>query len=208
MRAHEYWERWYRHGGTSGAGSIGKERQWKWEIMQEHAGKIDDVLDVGCGDLSFWEGRDCSKYLGIDISETIIKRNRNLRPTWNFKVHGAQVPLDVHARIVLCMDVLFHVMEDDAFRRILQNLCEYSKEWIFIHTWSRNPFDMRWALRRLWHHQIPRISWILTGCDGEYEKYRPFAKYLQIFRRASFDVVEQQTKGVGVMYVFKKNVHQ
>jgi len=202
-RENEYWERHYRDGGTSGAGSIGKEREWKWKIVQEHAGKIDDVLDVGCGDLSFWEDRDCFKYLGIDISETIIKQNRSRRPTWQFKAQGAEVLLDAHARIVLCMDVLFHIMDDDAFTRILQNLC-YSTEWIFIHTWSRNPFDLGWALRRLRHLRIPPIGWILTGCDGEYEKYRPFAEFLPIFHKASFDLVNRQTKGVGVMYVFKR----
>jgi len=105
----QYRENRYRKGGTSGAGSIWENRKWKWGIIERYVGNLDDVLDVGCGDLSFWEGRDCSKYLGLDIFPTIIEKDRQLRPSWQFKVHQAEVPLDVHARIVLCMDLLFHM---------------------------------------------------------------------------------------------------
>ena len=130
---YEYWEKRYRKGGTSGVGSTGEIRDWKWKIIQEHVGEIDNVLDVGCGDLSFWEGRDCAEYLGIDISQTIIEQNRKSRPHWKFKVHQAGVPLHVQARIVLCLDVLFHIIDDNSFVRICQNLCTYSTEWICIH---------------------------------------------------------------------------
>jgi len=207
VQEYQYWENRYREGGTSGAGSIGEFREWKWGIIARHVGKIDDVLDVGCGDLSFWESRDCPKYLGIDISPTVIEHNRRRRPNWQFKVQAAELRLDAHARIVLCMDVLFHIMEDGSFVRILQNLCEYSTEWIFIHTWSRNPFNVRWALRRLAHLQISDIDSVLTGSDGKYQKFRDFVNYLPIFEKASFELVDRQTKGVGVMYVFRRRVH-
>lgn len=77
----QYWENRYRKGGTSGAGSTGEYRKWKWGIIESYVGNVDDVLDVGCGDLSFWEGRDCPKYLGLDISPTIIEKDRQLRPS-------------------------------------------------------------------------------------------------------------------------------
>lgn len=167
------------------------------------------MLDVGCGDLSFWEGRDCSKYLGLDISPTIIEKDRQLRPSWELKVHQAEVPLDVHARIVLCMDLLGHIMDDDSYVRILHNLCKYSTEWIFIHTPSRNPFTlraaMRWAFWKLRDHKIPNVCLCLSGSDGKYQKYRRFASFLPIFWEASFELVGQQTKGANGMYAFKKS---
>jgi len=57
----DYWERHYSKGGSSGPGSIGNYRSWKWNTILEFENSIDDVIDIGCGDLSFWEGRNCSR---------------------------------------------------------------------------------------------------------------------------------------------------
>ena len=73
----EYWEQRYSKGDTSGPGSIGKAREWKWSIIDEEIPLIDSVIDLGCGNLAFWEGRCPPKdYVGIDISPTIIRKNR------------------------------------------------------------------------------------------------------------------------------------
>ena len=49
-----YWEIHYHLGGTSGAGSVDKYRAWKWEAITTYLPKVEHVVDVGCGDLSFW----------------------------------------------------------------------------------------------------------------------------------------------------------
>ena len=139
MRPKGYWDRRYRRGGTSGAGSVGESRNWKWVLIERYAGKVDEVVDVGCGDLSFWEGRDCEKYTGIEISEYIVEKNRAQRPSWNFVLASADKPLDLHAKVVICMDLLFHIPDDRTFSRTLLNLASYSNEWLFIHTWAVNP---------------------------------------------------------------------
>ena len=59
-----YWENRYESGGTSGKGSIGQLRAWKWQVIEDYAGPVDDVIDVGCGDLSFLEGKTSEKYTG------------------------------------------------------------------------------------------------------------------------------------------------
>lgn len=71
-----YWEKRYSIGGSSGKGSIGKERAWKWSIIDNYSPNIQNVIDVGCGDLSFWSNRECKDYTGIDMSETIIEKNK------------------------------------------------------------------------------------------------------------------------------------
>jgi ubiquinone/menaquinone biosynthesis C-methylase UbiE len=127
----EYWEERYRKGGISGEGSLGEYRKWKWEIIDRYAKRIDDVIDVGCGDLSFWEGRDLpNHYVGIDISNTVIERNRKSRPNLTFLRSPAEDYLNIGtARIVLCLDVLFHIMDDSNYERILTNLTRYSNDW-------------------------------------------------------------------------------
>ena len=75
----EWWERRYAEGRTSGKGSIGRGRAWKWSIIDEFTPEIPSLVDVGCGDLSFWEARFSKSYIGIDIAENIIEENRGKR---------------------------------------------------------------------------------------------------------------------------------
>jgi hypothetical protein len=152
---YSYWENHYKCRGSSGEGSVGNNREWKWRTIMLYAQEIDDVIDIGCGDLSFWE--DCklapkpSRYLGLDVSSTIIDRDRREYPDRSFRVADARTPiLGLKARIVLCLDLLFHIMDDDTFVRILENLCDYSLDWIFVFTWCRNPFNLRWRLEVLY----------------------------------------------------------
>lgn len=146
-------------GGDSGAGSVGALRRWKWRIIKSYAGQPKDVLDVGCGDLRFWKGRRCRTYLGIDISKTIIERDRLRRPDWNFQVGGADIlPVGRH-EVVLCLDLLFHIMDDFEYLRILDALAFATGRWLFVYTWSRNPF---------------RPTTVVS--DGVYQTYRDFLK--------------------------------
>ena len=74
----KYWNKRYANGLTSGDGSIGCLKDFKWGIIDKYVGDISQksVIDVGCGDLSFWEGKDCDEYTGIDISNVVIEHNK------------------------------------------------------------------------------------------------------------------------------------
>ncbi len=220
----EYWEARYGAGGTSGTGSVGAIRAWKWSVIDHFVGALDDVFDVGCGDLSFWEGRDCPKYLGIDLSDTILRRNRRARPTWAFVRADAAGRLRVHARIVLCMDVLFHVLEESRYRSILENLGAYSDEWLFVCTWNRNPFAAGWSRVR---SALPRLGWV--GCpgflalhplhvvrsivrgpvsDGSHQRYHSFDASIDAFRKTGLSLVAKHPSpfdaGINAIYVFRR----
>ena len=114
-------------------------RGWKWSVIDRYVDALDDVMDVGCGDLSFWEGRDCQRYIGLDLSKSVLQANRRRRPRWSFICADAAQPLRVRARIVLCMDVLFHVLDESRYQAILRNLSAYTDQWLFVGTWNRNP---------------------------------------------------------------------
>jgi len=213
-----YWEDRYRKGGTSGEGSIGEYRKWKWEIIDKYAKSINDVIDVGCGDLSFWEGRNFpNHYTGIDISQTIIERNRKARPNLTFLCSSAEDYLNIGtARIVFCLDVLFHIMEDSVYEKVLSNLTRYSSDWIFIFTWSKNPsstFQTRPSVAKNNMLQGRIKSALAHICDnssdGIFQKYRRFDAYFAIFEKAGFELkaVEQneQVSKYGSMYVFEKS---
>jgi len=219
----EFWEARYKKEGivfrdadgsridTSGRGSIGIVRAWKWKIIGEMIRKYSPelikpdskqiqskIIDVGCGDLSFWDDEShtilVEEYTGIDFCDTVIMENRGQDVKgWNFIASPAQILMDgLKAPVVLCMDLLFHVMDDMGFIKTLKNLCYYSEDLILIHTWKYNPFkDMP-----------PEKE---TG-EGIYMKYRPLEAYFGIFMGRGFMLMEEilNPNKVGVLYVFKR----
>ncbi|MAQ82032.1 MAG: hypothetical protein CMH12_02240 [Maritimibacter sp.] len=80
------------------------------------------VLDVGCGDLEVVNALSLKGYLGLDLAETALDRARALRPDWAFEV--GMVDPDRHGPrdVVLCLDVLIHQRDPQAFATLVQGL--------------------------------------------------------------------------------------
>lgn len=189
-----YWENRYLQGGTSGEASVGPSREWKWNVISEFVPCPNHVLDVGCGDLSFWDGRDCEDYVGFDISTMIIKRNRETHPNWVFTVGNSQERiLGLQKRVVFCLDLLFHILDENTFVRTLHNLCYYSTKWIFIHTWAKNPFKKKWFRQPI--------------TDWKYQYFRQLNKYFWVFEKHGFGLVafRKNPDKIGALYIFKKS---
>ncbi|MBA3656282.1 MAG: class I SAM-dependent methyltransferase [Gemmatimonadaceae bacterium] len=187
-----YWNNRYKSGGCSGPGSVDQYRDWKWRVIDRYVSDAaSEVVDVGCGDRAFWQGRNPIHYSGIDFSEIIIRRNREQWPDLNLIcARGEEYQPGLSARVVICMDVLFHVMDDAAYEMILRNITRYSKEWIFIYTWIDNPFR-GWSARRqlLGNGKVGLFIKSLFGAlrdDGEYQRYRNFSEYFLLFDAAGF----------------------
>ena len=70
----EYWESRYISGGNSGLGSYNHLAKYKAEFLNDFAKKqdIEKVIELGCGDGSQLKLFDFNRYVGYDISETII----------------------------------------------------------------------------------------------------------------------------------------
>lgn len=213
-----YWETRYKKGGTSGSGSIGKLRDWKWSVIQQFVGEIQSVIDVGCGDLSFWAGKPLPKfYLGIDFSETIIKKNREQWSENRFVCSSADkyVEETPKAHTVFCLDVLFHIMDDSVYVNVISNLTKYAEKWIFVYTWRTNPFDnlklrLNSAALSVSHGRLLDALKRMEDktSDGLYEKYRDFKMFEPLFEKAGFALISQEqesTNKFGSMYVFKSN---
>jgi 2-polyprenyl-3-methyl-5-hydroxy-6-metoxy-1,4-benzoquinol methylase len=209
------WDNRYRQGGISGEGSIGKYREWKWKIIDKYFDNFDNIIDVGCGNISFWEGRDAKQYIGMDISPTIIEKNRTKRPHWTFLCNPAEKPIHKTADYVICFDLLFHIMDDDIYQEILQNLIEYSNNAILIYTWIRNPLNDKDVKRNI------RGNFLRKGLFGKfiesffkdlttdyyYQTYRDFNKYLKIFERKGFVQIAIEPNpldDIGALIIFKK----
>lgn len=170
--------------------------RYVWNIINYYA--KDEIrkqcIDIGCGDLSFWRynlffHRPCEKYIGIDISDLIIDRNKRLfRKHKNRKfirTSSSRFLNGLSSKVVLCIDLLFHILEDDSYIQTLINLCKYSDKWIIITNWYREP----------------------NNYNTSYQKYRDFNKYQFIFEESGFVLIQSYKipiNDTGLIYVYKK----
>ena len=207
-----YWDQRYASGGSSGGGSIGPLRDWKWGILEFYLDEINHVIDYGCGDLSFWEGRTCSDYLGIDVSDEILRRNRSMRPEWEFLSTDALFACpNLRKPVVLCFDVLFHIIPEDDFLRVLTNISNLSSEWIFVCTWLKNPFNFRYFfdLGRKEKNLITVFKGFKyvyrKNTDGVYQKYRPLSEYYDYLKEFELLNIIPYPNDIDGMYVFKRH---
>lgn len=80
------------------------------------------LLDLGCGDLTWMRGLDLGvDYIGADIVEDVIQRNRSIMPSAQFHVVDATRDALPAANVVLCREVLFHLSFED-IKAVLSNI--------------------------------------------------------------------------------------
>jgi len=166
-REKAYWNNRYAKGYASGI--IGKNiKERLWAAIEEELPEVNHVIDVGCGDLTIWEERDCQDYVGIDISMQILQRNKKMRPHWNFICTPAETFLPRLTREnVFCFNMIYHILDPENVRKILYNLCRYATKRIFIYTMIVNPFSSKVT-------------------DGRYQYYHPLEQYIPGFNELGF----------------------
>jgi SAM-dependent methyltransferase len=113
-----YWEGRYATGGDSGAGSYGDFAAFKAEIINRFVRDNDvaSVVEFGCGDGNQLKLAAYPRYLGFDISQTVIAQCRDTfraDPTKQFR--RAQDYAGESAELALSLDVVYHLFEDAVF---------------------------------------------------------------------------------------------
>lgn len=124
----------------SGPGSRGENVVLKNDIVRQTIAvhNIRSVLDIGCGDLATMGTLEIERYVGIDISDVIVERNRQLRPQWQFlreDLAGAYTPDP--AELVLCFDVLIHQKTRQAYEAILSKALAAAERVALVSGYSR-----------------------------------------------------------------------
>jgi len=138
----KYWEERYAVGGTSGSGSYGLLAEFKIEVINKYIKdhKISSIIDFGCGDGNQLKGMNYKKYLGLDVSKTAIelcsKKFKNDK-TKQFLVYDPKT-FDIKTLpkpdLVVSLDVLYHIIDEEALRKTLQDMFSCSAKYIILYT--------------------------------------------------------------------------
>ena len=136
-----FWEWRYAGGGTSGAGSYGDLADFKGQFLRDFMRhhRIQSVIDFGCGDGNQIAHLDGLSYTGFDVSSTAIdicRRRYRDDNTKTFSLIGLSQRFDecgiAPSELAMSLDVIFHLIEDQAFELHINNLFAAATRYVVI----------------------------------------------------------------------------
>jgi SAM-dependent methyltransferase len=142
----DYWERRYRLGMTSGSGSEGELAAFKARVINEfvRAQGIQTVIELGCGDGQQLALAEYPQYLGVDVSQAAVELCRRRFAGDRTKAFlwevGSGTPLATRvaqADLTLSLDVIYHLLEDEVYRRYLADLFGTSRRHVIVYSSNR-----------------------------------------------------------------------
>lgn len=157
------------------------------------------ILDIGCGagTLSFYMASKGNNVVGIDISSRVISvcklnaKNLNLEKNVNFKVVDfLKARIDKHFDLVLCSEVLEHLVDDHlALQKIFDNLKQSGL--VFISAPSRNAPLLRLGFLRKFDEKV-----------GHLRRYG-LNQIVDLLRNQKFKILEaRKTEGILRNFLF------
>ncbi|MCK5332361.1 class I SAM-dependent methyltransferase [Candidatus Parcubacteria bacterium] len=92
------------------------------------------ILELGVGSgfyVNYWKKKKISEFIGIDITEKSVKELSSAYPEYKFiraDISSPDLPIKEKFDIITVFDVLFHVLDEDKFEQIIQNIKKISHE--------------------------------------------------------------------------------
>jgi SAM-dependent methyltransferase len=122
----------------SGVGSRGWAAVIKQDIFRRiiAANNIRTIVDIGCGDMCWYtEGLLTDlEYIGVDISDLIIRKNKERFPELTFITQdiAKDYPKGIEADLCICFDMLLHQCDERQFDNALRNLLRVTRKYGLI----------------------------------------------------------------------------
>jgi SAM-dependent methyltransferase len=191
----KYWEGRYATGGKSGGGSYGRLAAFKADMINDFCKKynIQSVIEFGCGDGNQLSLGKYKQYIGFDVSETAIQLCQD-----RFKGDASKkfVMLDKYnnekADLVLSLDVIYHLIEDDIFKKHIACLFHASTKFVIVYAWN---FDEEQT-----EHVRPRK---FTAYIDEHIKGYELFKY--VTNKYPYDKNDPDNTSLSDFYIYLKN---
>lgn len=128
-----FWNARYRSDPElgSGIGSRGELADRKRALVEQiwKAAGEPSILDIGFGDLNVLDLARFPRYTGVDVSDIAVQNAQTRYPGHRFvraDVAGDGEPDLEQAGMVLCLDVLIHQLDGDAYRRMVGRIVRHS----------------------------------------------------------------------------------
>jgi|SRR5688572_289155 SAM-dependent methyltransferase len=182
----DYWESRYRLGMTSGSGSTGELAKFKARVLNDFVREngVRTVIELGCGDGMQLALADYPRYLGVDVSRTAIDLCRQRfasDATKSFLWQGCP-DRDAHAALpsadlALSLDVIYHLLEDEVYRRYMGGLFGAAERYVIIY--SSNCEDVVSAAH-------VRHRMFLRDVEADFPEFRLQRKIANILPSRSF----------------------
>jgi hypothetical protein len=201
----DYWEDRYASGVPSGPGSEGEHAEFKASVVNGLIDEydVDSVLEFGCGDGAQLELVEYPDYVGLEVSESAVRRCAErfaddqsksfflYRPT-AFVNHGA-----VDADLVVSLEVLFHVVDREEWEATLEDMFTAANECVVVFSSNRDdpePDRLHIRHRRFTDYverEFPAFDLVETVENPFEERHSDF----YVYERTSGDAVADSTGG-------------
>ncbi len=138
----DYWDRRYRNGGNSGAGSYNRLAQFKAgfvnRFVAEH--QITSVIELGSGDGSQLKLACYANYIGVDVSAKAVEVCRSVFSDDTSKLFmlPTEVKPGTSADLSLSLDVVYHLVEDSVFDGYMRQLFGCARRFVIVYSSNRN----------------------------------------------------------------------
>ena len=133
----DYWERRYQSGRDSGPGSYDHFASYKASFLNKFIAEnlIESVVEFGVGDGNQLRLGKYPRYLGIDVSETIVQRCRRVFCEDSTKQFATtrDFPGGLFD-LSLSLDVIYHLVEDEVFHAYMKDLFDSSSKFVIIYS--------------------------------------------------------------------------
>jgi len=138
-----YWEGRYNQGGNSGEGSYGQLGDFKASVLNDFIKEhdIQSAVEFGCGDGNQLAKIAYPKYIGLDVSATIIKKciEKFIQDkTKSFFLYDRDCFADngkiFYTDMALSLDVLYHLIEQPVYETYLQHLFASGSRFVVIYS--------------------------------------------------------------------------
>jgi SAM-dependent methyltransferase len=142
----DYWQDRYRRQETSGSGSYGRLAEFKARVLNDivTTQNFTSVIELGSGDGSQLGLAKYPSYLGVDISPTALE---NCRARYAGDDSKTFLVLDRFraerptADLVLSLDVIYHLVEDEAFEAHMRDLFGAARRMVVIYSSNKPRFS-------------------------------------------------------------------
>jgi hypothetical protein len=137
FKSGSYWEKRYRKGRDSGAGSYGRLAEFKAEVINRFVNdnSIDSIIEFGSGDGNQLKLCSYPSYLGIDVSRKAVTLCNEMYKDDETKtfIHSSQYHGQT-ADLALSLDVVYHLIEDDVFEKYMRDLFSSAERFVIVYS--------------------------------------------------------------------------